>query len=145
MKDGERYEHGDADGEWRGSADDSERSNNHPDTVKARLMKTAYKSFPSVSTTYDATTGKTYTDQYDVFTVGAGYVDIAAALANRDVATKSALSPAVLMNSLLQQISILLNPNSLWTATVSTWGTNAVWGQRGLGWQCRGGRQCGLG
>ena len=32
-----------------------------PDQVKARLMKTAYKTFPQSSSVYDPTTGNTYT------------------------------------------------------------------------------------
>src|SRR6266852_6280818 len=64
-----------------------------PDQVKARLMKTAYKTFPPCSSTTDPTTGITYTAQYDVFTVGAGYLDIAAALASSDTAQSTALSP----------------------------------------------------
>lgn len=53
-----------------------------PDTVKARLMlmKTAPKAFPLSSIATDATTGKVYPSVYDLFTVGAGYLDIAAAL-----------------------------------------------------------------
>ena len=51
-----------------------------PDMVKARLMKTASKSFPLKSTATDPATGDTYTDYYDMFTVGAGYVNIPAAL-----------------------------------------------------------------
>jgi serine protease AprX len=47
-----------------------------PDQVKARLMKTAYKTFPAYSSVTDPSTGITYTDQYDAFTVGAGYVDL---------------------------------------------------------------------
>ena len=53
----------------------------NPDQVKARLMKTAWKSFPAFSSTTDPTSGITYTDQYDVFTIGAGYVDVEAAMA----------------------------------------------------------------
>ena len=34
-----------------------------PDQVKARLMKTAWKSFPAFSSTTDPTSGITYTDQ----------------------------------------------------------------------------------
>ena len=60
--------------------------NLNPDQVKARLMMTAWKSLPAYSSTTDPTTGITYTDQYDVFTVGAGYVDVEAALTNTDVA-----------------------------------------------------------
>ena len=44
----------------------------NPDQVKARLMKTAWKSFPTFSSTTDPATGVTYTDQYDLFTIGAG-------------------------------------------------------------------------
>jgi hypothetical protein len=50
-----------------------------PDQVKARLMKTASKTFPTLSTATDPTTGISYTSYYDIFTVGAGYVDIYAA------------------------------------------------------------------
>jgi serine protease AprX len=46
-----------------------------PDQVKARLMKTAYKTFPTTSSVVDPTTGITYVDQYDIFTIGAGYLD----------------------------------------------------------------------
>src|SRR5580704_8389949 len=56
-----------------------------PDQVKARLMKTAYKTFPTSSSTTDPTTGITYTDQYDVFTVGAGYLDLEEAMESIDV------------------------------------------------------------
>src|SRR5581483_4056094 len=51
------------------------------DQVKARLMKTADKMlFPQ----FDSFTlaGVSYEHQYDVFTVGAGYLDIPAALSN---------------------------------------------------------------
>src|SRR5437879_2176199 len=62
-----------------------------PDQVKARLMKTAYKTFPSTSTAVDSVTGALYVSQYDIFTVGAGYLDIGAALANSDLVTGNAL------------------------------------------------------
>src|SRR5438445_910138 len=51
-----------------------------PDQVKARLMNTAYKTFPTYSSYTDPSTGITYSSQYDIFTVGAGYLDTAAAL-----------------------------------------------------------------
>ena len=47
--------------------------------------------------------GSTYTDTYDIFTVGAGYLDIAAALNNSDVFPGVALSPSVLYNQLLSR------------------------------------------
>src|SRR2546429_4148910 len=64
-----------------------------PDQVKARLMKTASKNFPASSTVTDQTSGITYTDYYDIFTIGAGYLDVAAALSSNDMADASAVSP----------------------------------------------------
>jgi serine protease AprX len=101
-----------------------------PDTVKARLMKTAYKAFPAFSTATDPTTGQTYLDTYDMFTIGAGYVDVAAALADYEVATKSAQSPAV--KYLGGFASLILTPGELWNSTAN-WSTNAVWGSTVLG------------
>src|SRR6202030_2915855 len=47
-----------------------------PDTVKARLMKSASKDFPAVPVAVDPVPGVAYTSKYDIFTVGAGYLDI---------------------------------------------------------------------
>ena len=69
-----------------------------PDTVKARLMKTAGKTFPVSSTATDPTTGLTYTSFYDAFTIGAGYVDAAAALANYEETYFSSVSPTASYN-----------------------------------------------
>src|SRR5260370_34633706 len=44
-----------------------------PDQVKARLMKTAYKVFPSSSSYTDPTTGITSTSHSDLFTSAAAY------------------------------------------------------------------------
>ena len=80
-----------------------------PDTVKARLMKTASKSFPPYSTATDPSTGATYVSTYDIFTVGAGYLDINAALANKDVAQGSAQSPSVMYDPATQQAYMTLS------------------------------------
>ena len=71
-----------------------------PDQVKARLMKTATKNFPQTSTITDPTTGQTFTIQYDIFTVGAGYLDLDAALASQDTipASMNAASPVAVPN-----------------------------------------------
>jgi hypothetical protein len=69
-----------------------------PDTIKARLMKTASKTFPLTSIAVDS---KVYPSAYDMFPVGAGYLDIQAALYNRDGAYGSALSPVAYWNSLV--------------------------------------------
>ena len=78
-----------------------------PDQVKARLMKTATKALNLYSTGVDATTLQTYTDQADIFTVGAGYLDIGAALMNNDLATLPALSPIAVHNSVTNKTAIL--------------------------------------
>jgi serine protease AprX len=46
-----------------------------PDQVKSLLMKTAYKTFPASSIASDPKTGESFSDYYDIFTVGAGYLD----------------------------------------------------------------------
>ena len=50
------------------------RPNLTPDQVKAILMKTATKTFPAMSVTYDSATNQTFTSRYDIFTIGAGYL-----------------------------------------------------------------------
>ena len=67
-------------------------------------MLTAYKTFPATSSTTDPTTGITYTDQYDVFTVGAGYVDVEAALNSTAVAKGTAMSPIATFNGSTNQV-----------------------------------------
>ena len=91
-----------------------------PDQVKARLMETASKTFPSSSSVYDPTTGITYTDQYDIFTVGAGYVDLAAALASTDLPKGSAMSPTANYNPKTGYVYLSSDPSS-------TWGTSQIW------------------
>lgn len=100
-----------------------------PDTIKARLMKTADKAFPVTSTATDPTTGQTFVSTYDLFTVGAGYVDIAAALADYEVATKSAVSPSAAYVPLTGIGSLLFGYSMLWNSSAA-WSTQAVWGTR---------------
>src|SRR5205807_8040200 len=64
-----------------------------PDTVKARLMKTASKNFVNSYTWYDSST-KTYrTVQHDIFTAEAGYLGKTAGLSYSQVANRGAPSP----------------------------------------------------
>ena len=98
-----------------------------PDQVKARLMLTAYKDFPTSSTATDPVTGQVYVDYYDIFTVGAGYLDILAALNDADIAAGDALSPVASYNSASGTIQLVTASNSVW-GTSSVWGTNSVWG-----------------
>jgi len=108
--------------------------------VKARLIKTPSKTFPVNSTVTDPTTGITFTDYYDIFTVGAGYLDIAAALSNNDLADAPAVSPSAVFDPTTQSVylvtgtSVVWGPDGVWDTSV-VWGTNVfvngtsvVWG-----------------
>jgi len=98
-----------------------------PDTIKARLMKTADKTFPSSSTATDPNTGETYTSFYDAFTIGAGYVDAAAALGNYDLTLLSSVSPSAMYDPSSQRGNFVLPPTSNWK-WFPQWSTTAVWG-----------------
>jgi serine protease AprX len=98
-----------------------------PDQVKARLMKTASKTFPTTSSVYDPATGITYTSQYDIFTVGAGYVDLAAALASSDLSSGTAMSPIAVYDSNTGNVRLTSDSSSIWGAS-QTWSGPAVWG-----------------
>jgi serine protease AprX len=98
-----------------------------PDQVKARLMKSASKNFPQSSTVVDPQTGATYVSYYDVFTVGAGYVDMAAALANNDVASGTAMSPVAVYDAKSGDVHLVRDPSSVW-GTSSAWSNTAVYG-----------------
>jgi serine protease AprX len=98
-----------------------------PDQVKARLMKTASKTLPNTSSVYDAASGITYTSQYDIFTVGAGYVDLAAALASNDLPSGTAMSPIAIYDSSTGNVRLASDSSSTW-GTSQTWSGPAVWG-----------------
>src|SRR3989441_2976092 len=98
-----------------------------PDQVKARLIKTASKAFPATSTVTDPTTGITYTDYYDIFTVGAGYLDIAAALSSNDLADASAVSPTATFDPITQSVYLVTGTSVVWGSD-AVWDTSVVWG-----------------
>ena len=64
-----------------------------PDQVKYRLMKTAFRALPAETSATDPVTGITYRSRSDMFTIGAGYLDIAAALADASFGVGVAESP----------------------------------------------------
>jgi len=90
-------------------------------------MKTAYKTFPSYSSYTDPVTGITYTSQYDVFTVGAGYLDIQAALLSADQSSGAAKSPAVQYDPNTQTVYFVKDSTAVWGGSAS-WSASAVWG-----------------
>ena len=98
-----------------------------PDQVKAKFMLTAYKNLPKTSTATDPVTGQTFTSQSDAFTVGAGYLDVAAALADKNTFTGMANSPVATYNSTTKITGIVCSSDSI-CATSAVWGTKSVWG-----------------
>ena len=99
-----------------------------PDQVKARLMKTAWKGFNTYTRSWDDY-GTAYDNQYDIFTYGAGYLDIDAALNNTDLATGVALSPTAVYDPATGTVSIVNTTSVVWGSQSVVWGaTSVVWG-----------------
>jgi serine protease AprX len=101
-----------------------------PDQIKAMLMQTAFKNIQQYSTVTDPTTGITYSLQADIFTVGAGYLNIPAAASTTQLAPAtvgSAMSPTATETS---NGGIALTPNgpSVLGGTSILWGSSSVWG-----------------
>ncbi len=103
-----------------------------PDQVKLLLMESAYKTFPASSTVSDST--GTYTDYYDIFTVGAGYVDLSAALSkvNSVPAGVTAISPTAMYDPATGTVTLSYDASSMWgTSGVSgdrgVWGAQSIW------------------
>jgi serine protease AprX len=114
-----------------------------PDQVKARLMKNAWRGFAPQASVVDG--GNTYTVRSDIFTVGAGYLDISAALADWAYRPgKAALSPVAAYNATTQKVTLVGASNVIWgdittplnviwgtnilTGTNVIWGDNVIWG-----------------
>ncbi len=116
-----------------------------PDQVKMLLMQSASKTFPTVSTVTDSTTGQIYTDYYDVFTVGAGYLNLQAALAliNQVPAGVTAISPTATYDSTSGSVSLVFDPSSVWSdramwgASSTTYANRAMWGASSSIWSNR--------
>jgi serine protease AprX len=97
-----------------------------PDTIKARMMKTAWKGYPGNSWAYDIW-GRSYFSQYDIFTIGAGYLDVYSALRSNDVVNGGAPSPIASRNTTTGQY-VLTNSQSITWGNSITWGSSIVWG-----------------
>ena len=109
-----------------------------PDQVKARLMKTAWKSVGEYTSSHDSH-GNMYNNEYDLFTYGAGYLDIDAALADTNLATGVALSPTAVINSNgsisiknTALDSVFAGSSVVWGSTSVVWGNSVVWGSKAL-------------
>jgi serine protease AprX len=97
-----------------------------PDQVKALLMQSAYKNLVLYSSVTDPVTGLTYSSQADIFTVGAGYLDIQAALADISLPTLSAKSPAA-YDPVSGNFFLVKDTSAIWGSNV-LWGSTEVWG-----------------
>jgi serine protease AprX len=100
-----------------------------PETIKARLMKTASKAFPLYSTAIEPGTNQQFLSQYDVFTTGAGYLDLWAALQSTDPVPvgSTAASPKAVFDAATNTVRVVNTDTKLW-GTAAIWGTAAVWG-----------------
>ena len=106
-----------------------------PDQIKARLMKTAWKGFGQFTSSEDYS-GNLYNNEYDIFTYGAGYLDINAALGNTNLASGIALSPTAVFNPSTDVVTIVNTaPDSnfsgssvVWNASSVVWSDSIVWG-----------------
>jgi serine protease AprX len=107
-----------------------------PDQVKARLMKTAWKGVGQYTSSHDSL-GNLYSNEYDLFTYGAGYLNVDAALGNTDLATGVALSQTAVQNSNGSVTVKNTGLDSNFTGTSVVWGsgtnstlfaTSVVWG-----------------
>jgi serine protease AprX len=109
-----------------------------PDQVKSRLMKTAWKGITQFTSSYD-NFGNAYSNEYDVFTYGSGYLDVDAVLSSTDLSTGVALSPTASTNMLTGLVSMVNTPLSVvWGGKSVVWGgtslfaNSVVWGGNAL-------------
>ncbi len=99
-----------------------------PDQVKLLMMETSSKTFPASSTVVDQATGNIYTSSYDIFTTGAGYLDLQAAMAAIAQVPSgfTALSPVANYDGSTGDVELSFDPTSVY-ANKALWGASSVW------------------
>lgn len=104
-----------------------------PDQIKILLMKTASKSFPSFSTVTDPDTNQTFTSYYDIFTVGAGYLDLnaALALANSVPTGVTAISPVATFDGATGAVELVFDETSIFSDK-GMWGASTIASDKGM-------------
>jgi hypothetical protein len=90
------------------------------------MMKSAWKGYPVNSWGWDIW-GHGHFSQYDIFTIGAGYLDIYAALRNNDVVNGGAPSPVVNFNAATGKATLSYSQSITWGNSI-TWGSSIIWG-----------------
>jgi serine protease AprX len=106
-----------------------QNSNLTPDQVKARLMQTSYQSFPNSSVITVTALNQTFTEYYDLFSVGTGLLDMEPALSDNMLAPSNvgaALSPSVSYNASNNTVT-LADGNSSVPASKTVWGSSREW------------------
>jgi serine protease AprX len=101
-----------------------------PDQVKARLMKTAYKTMPNSTVAYVPHLQQNFTAFYDLLSVGAGLLNMQTAVSNTDLAPATvgaALSPSMVYNPSTGTVSLVEGNGSVAAGSV-VWGSSVVWG-----------------
>jgi len=99
-----------------------------PNQIKARLMKTAWKPFVPTASITDTQTNQTFNIQHDLFTVGAGHLDLKAALASTEKATSSKLALSPRVTRVNGQVKFVTTYPNIYNGTNVVWGDNVLWG-----------------
>ena len=100
------------------------------DQVKARLMKTTYKTMPVSSVGYVPHLKQNFTSFYDLLSIGAGFLDMQTAVSSTDLAPATvgaALSPSLVYNPSNGTVSLVEGNGSVAAGSV-VWGSSVVWG-----------------
>ena len=106
-----------------------QNSNFTPDQVKARLMQTTYQSFPTSSVITVSALDETFTEYYDLFSVGTGLLNMQSVLSENILAPSNvgaALSPSVSYNASNNTVT-LADGNSSVPASKTVWGSSRAW------------------
>jgi serine protease AprX len=96
-----------------------------PDQVKACLMLTAWKGVGQFTSSHSSI-GTLFSNEDDIFTYGAGYLDVDAALGNTQLATGLALSPTAVVNANGTVTLVNTTPDSLFGGDSVVWGSTSV-------------------
>ena len=107
-----------------------------PDQVKYLLMKNAWRGFATSADVIDGPSK--FTVRNDIFTVGAGYLDINAAINDTYTGRSSSQSPTAVYNATTKKVTLISGANVVWGESTTpfnvVWGnnvvagTNVVWG-----------------
>jgi serine protease AprX len=96
-----------------------------PDQVKAALMLTAWKGVGQFTSSHSSI-GTLFSNEDDIFTYGAGYLDVDAALGNTQLATGLALSPTAVANANGTVTLVNTTPDSLFGGDSVVWGSTSI-------------------